>query len=183
MYLLFNLHSRINIWKAFFQHSVPPWASQDTIPSSLNLPWRVSSHLPPLICILTAVTALGGLVGGGEGRGGPSEGGLHHADYLLTASRTACGIPERLLCSPTLICLNRPGLTVFPESPGWCMSKRRGHRGDQASTYWGQGLDMTNVHWAGNSCAALTWAHPQDCSVSLIIFSYFQWKKETKQRK
>lgn len=69
MYLLFNLHSRINIWKAFFQHSVPPWASQDTIPSSLNLPWRVSSHLPPLICILTAVAALGGLVGGGEGRG------------------------------------------------------------------------------------------------------------------
>lgn len=108
----------------------------------------------------------------GCGWRGPSGWGLHQADYLLAASRTAHGIPQQLLCSPTLICLNRPGLTVFPESPGWCMSKWRGHRGDQASTFWGQGLDMTNVHWAWEQLCSL---NLDSSTVYLIGFSYFQW--------
>lgn len=38
--------------------------------------------------------------------------GSRSADYLLTASRTMYNIPDWLFCSPTLICLNKPGLIL-----------------------------------------------------------------------
>lgn len=50
-----------------------------------------------------------GEVGGSLWRRSPSS------RLSLTASRPACRIPERLFCSPTVICLNSHGLTSFPE--------------------------------------------------------------------
>lgn len=40
--------------------------------------------------------------------------GSRSADYLLAASRTTYNIPDRLSCSPTLICLKKPGL-ILPQ--------------------------------------------------------------------
>lgn len=81
--------------------------------------------------------------------------GLDQADYLLTASRTACNIPGRLLCSPPLICPNKPGLAVSQKDQVtiWTSEGGKGvtwHPATEVKASTWQML-LTNLHWAYSS--------------------------------
>lgn len=81
--------------------------------------------------------------------------GLDQADYLLTASRTACNIPGRLLCSPALICPNKPGLAASQKDQVTIWTSKGGkgvtwHPASEVEASTRQML-LTNVHWAYSS--------------------------------
>ena len=103
---------------------------------------RRAPYLQPLICLppswLWSHTHAAGVLLRGS----------RSADYLITTS-TTYNIPlaDPLSLSPTLICLNEPGL-LFQEMPVYCMNKRRGQRGA-----WHPPSDPVKVkasHTAGN---------------------------------
>lgn len=91
----------------------------------------------------------------GDGGGGVLLRGLDQADYLLTASRTACNIPSRLLRSPPLICPNKPGLAVSQKDQVTIWTSKGGkgvtwHPATEVEATTWQML-LTNVHWAYSS--------------------------------
>lgn len=70
--------------------------------------------------------------------------GSRSADYLITASRTTYNIPlpDPLLCSPTLICLNKPGLILSQKYQPtiWTSYRAEGNLTSSLWSSWGQGL-------------------------------------------